>query len=62
MDFPLSKCKMIIATHADADHVQALHKVKDRLKGVKTAELTRIEPELIERESTVRLASAKKRS
>src|SRR5438105_15355032 len=22
MDFPLSKCKMILATHADVDHVQ----------------------------------------
>ena len=24
LDFPLSKCKMLIATHADADHVQGL--------------------------------------
>ncbi|MGL4420143.1 MAG: MBL fold metallo-hydrolase [Gemmataceae bacterium] len=32
MDFPLSKCKMIIATHADADHVQALARAKERLK------------------------------
>ena len=24
LDFPLSKCKLLIATHADADHVQAL--------------------------------------
>lgn len=32
MDFPLSKCKLIIATHADADHVQALAMAKDRLK------------------------------
>jgi len=32
MDFPLSKCKMVIATHADADHVQALAKARDRLK------------------------------
>jgi glyoxylase-like metal-dependent hydrolase (beta-lactamase superfamily II) len=36
MDFPLNKCKHIIATHADADHVQALAKAKDRLK-TKTA-------------------------
>jgi hydroxyacylglutathione hydrolase len=36
MDFPLSKCKMIIATHADADHVQALAAAKDRFKS-KTA-------------------------
>ena len=36
MDFPLSKCKMIIATHADADHVQALAAAKDRFK-TKTA-------------------------
>jgi glyoxylase-like metal-dependent hydrolase (beta-lactamase superfamily II) len=32
MDFPLSKCKLVIATHADADHVQALAGAKDRLK------------------------------
>ena len=36
MDFPLSKCKMLIATHADADHVQGLAKARDRLKA-KTA-------------------------
>lgn len=32
MDFPLSKCKLIIATHADADHVQALAQARVRLK------------------------------
>ena len=32
LDFPLSKCKMLIATHADADHVQALAAARDRLK------------------------------
>lgn len=36
MDFPLSKCKLLIATHADADHVQALATARDRLKA-KTA-------------------------
>ena len=36
MDFPLSKCKMIVATHADVDHVQALSAARDRLKA-KTA-------------------------
>jgi len=32
LDFPLSKCKMLIASHADADHVQALAQARDRLK------------------------------
>jgi glyoxylase-like metal-dependent hydrolase (beta-lactamase superfamily II) len=32
LDFPLSKCKMLIATHADADHVQGLSKARERLK------------------------------
>lgn len=32
LDFPLSKCKMLIATHADADHVQGLKQARDRLK------------------------------
>ncbi|OWK44427.1 MBL fold metallo-hydrolase [Fimbriiglobus ruber] len=36
LDFPLSKCKMVIATHADADHVQALAQARERLK-TKTA-------------------------
>lgn len=32
MDFPLSNCKGVIATHADADHVQGLAKIKQILK------------------------------
>lgn len=36
MDFPLSKCKKIIATHADVDHVQSLSAARERLKA-KTA-------------------------
>lgn len=32
MDFNLSRCRMIIATHADADHVQGLAKAKEILK------------------------------
>jgi hydroxyacylglutathione hydrolase len=36
LDFPLSKCKMLIATHADADHVQGLARARERLKA-KTA-------------------------
>jgi glyoxylase-like metal-dependent hydrolase (beta-lactamase superfamily II) len=36
LDFPLSKCKMLLVTHADADHVQGLAKGRERLKA-KTA-------------------------
>jgi hydroxyacylglutathione hydrolase len=36
MDFPLSKCQMLVATHADADHVQGLARARERLK-TKTA-------------------------
>jgi glyoxylase-like metal-dependent hydrolase (beta-lactamase superfamily II) len=32
MDFNLSACKMIVATHADADHIQGLARAKDILK------------------------------
>src|SRR5436853_3798164 len=32
MDFNLSTCKMVIATHADADHVQGIARVKELLK------------------------------
>src|SRR5215831_14652568 len=36
MDFKLSSCKMLVATHADADHVQGLARAKEILK-TKTA-------------------------
>lgn len=32
LDFPLSNCKTLIATHADADHIQGLAKAKQILK------------------------------
>ena len=32
LDFPLSHCKLLIATHADVDHVQGLAKMKQLLR------------------------------
>jgi len=32
MDFPLSACKLLVATHADVDHSQGLAKAKEILK------------------------------
>ena len=32
MDFPLSQCQMLIATHADVDHIQGLAKLKQLIK------------------------------
>jgi glyoxylase-like metal-dependent hydrolase (beta-lactamase superfamily II) len=32
MDFNLSTCKMLVATHADADHIQGLARAKELLK------------------------------
>ena len=32
MDFSLSNCRMVIATHADADHIQGLARAKEVLK------------------------------
>ncbi len=32
LDFPLSQCKMLVATHADVDHIQGLAKAKQLLK------------------------------
>lgn len=37
LDFPLSNCKTLIATHADADHIQGLAKAKQILKTTVTA-------------------------
>src|SRR5277367_526408 len=32
LDFPLSTCKMLIATHADVDHIKGLAKINQVLK------------------------------
>ncbi|MGH7168726.1 MAG: MBL fold metallo-hydrolase, partial [Gemmataceae bacterium] len=32
MDFNLSACKMLVATHADVDHIQGLARAKELLK------------------------------
>ena len=32
LDFPLSQCKTIVATHADVDHIQGLAKAKQLLR------------------------------
>src|SRR5271170_7220124 len=32
MDFSLSACKMIVATHADADHIQGLARARELLR------------------------------
>lgn len=37
LDFPLSGCKTIIATHADVDHIQGLARLKQILKAKVTA-------------------------
>jgi hydroxyacylglutathione hydrolase len=44
MDFHLSKCKMLIATHADADHVQGIGRAKEMLKTKIAAHPDSVEP------------------
>jgi glyoxylase-like metal-dependent hydrolase (beta-lactamase superfamily II) len=44
MDFNLSTCKMIIATHADADHVQGISRAKELLKTKVAAHPLSVEP------------------
>src|SRR4051794_15267186 len=44
MDFNLSTCKMIIATHADADHIQGLARAKELLKTKVAAHPFTVEP------------------
>ncbi len=44
MDFNLSTCKMVIATHADADHVQGLARAKELLKTKVAAHPLSVEP------------------
>jgi glyoxylase-like metal-dependent hydrolase (beta-lactamase superfamily II) len=44
MDFNLSTCKMVIATHADADHIQGLARAKELLKTPVAAHPLTVEP------------------
>jgi hydroxyacylglutathione hydrolase len=44
MDFNLSTCKMIIATHADADHIQGIARAKELLKTPVAAHPLTVEP------------------
>lgn len=44
LDFPLSHCKTVIATHADVDHIQGLAKVKELLKVQTTGHPLAVEP------------------
>jgi glyoxylase-like metal-dependent hydrolase (beta-lactamase superfamily II) len=44
MDFNLSTCKMIIATHADADHVQGVARAKELLRTRVAAHPLSVEP------------------
>src|SRR5437868_6961284 len=44
MDFSLSACKMIVATHADADHIQGLARARELLKTQVAAHPLSVEP------------------
>jgi glyoxylase-like metal-dependent hydrolase (beta-lactamase superfamily II) len=44
MDFPLSKCKTLIATHADVDHIQGLARAKQMLRTEVTAHPLAVQP------------------
>ena len=44
MDFPLSQCRGLIATHADVDHIQGLAKAKAILKAPVLAHPLAVEP------------------
>jgi glyoxylase-like metal-dependent hydrolase (beta-lactamase superfamily II) len=44
LDFPLSKCKTLIATHADVDHIQGLAKAKQLLRTTVSAHQLASEP------------------
>src|SRR5947208_11178910 len=44
MDFNLSSCKMLIATHADADHIQGIARARELLKTKVAAHPLTVEP------------------
>jgi glyoxylase-like metal-dependent hydrolase (beta-lactamase superfamily II) len=44
MDFSLSRCRLLVATHADADHIQGLARAKELLKTKVAAHPASVEP------------------
>ena len=44
LDFNLSQCKLLIATHADADHIQGLAKAKEMFKAKVAAHPSCVKP------------------
>lgn len=44
LDFPFSRCKTLIATHADVDHIQGLAKLKSIFKTTVTAHPDAVRP------------------
>ena len=44
MDFSLSSCKMVIATHADADHIQGVARAKELMRTKVAAHPASVEP------------------
>src|SRR5262249_13146736 len=44
MDFNLSTCKMLIATHADADHVQGMTRARELLRSKVAAHPKSVDP------------------
>jgi len=44
IDFPFSRCKTLVATHADVDHIQGLAKAKQLLKTSVTAHPNAVAP------------------
>ena len=55
IDFPLSRCKTLVATHADVDHIQGLAKAKQLLKTTVTSHPNAVRP-LEEGDTLVTLA------
>lgn len=44
MDFPLSQCRTLVATHADVDHIQGLAKAKQLLRTTVTSHPRAVQP------------------
>lgn len=44
LDFPFSRCKTLVATHADVDHIQGLAKLKQLLRTTVTAHPNAVAP------------------
>ena len=62
LDFPLSNCKTLIATHADVDHIQGLAKIKQVAQRRRSPAIPRRPKPLAKGDDSKHLPKSKRRT